>query len=71
MWNAPEDDGVSSMWMWFQYKYNNADEMRTIIMEWSYIYGYVSFGFGLLFLLGLIGFTWVTLCKIHSHPVSF
>jgi hypothetical protein len=38
--------------MWLQYNYNSVDRMRTRIMEWAYIYGYMSFGLGLLFLLG-------------------
>jgi hypothetical protein len=38
-------------------------------MEHVYIYGYVSFALGVLFLLGLIGFTWMALCRISDAPV--
>jgi hypothetical protein len=38
-------------------------------MEWSHIYGYISFGVGTLLLLSLIGFTWVALRKIRQRPV--
>jgi hypothetical protein len=37
-------------------------------MECVFIYGYVSFGLVVLFLIGLIVFTWVTLRKIHNVP---
>jgi hypothetical protein len=58
----------SSMWMWLQHKYKDVAKLRTKVMEWAYIYGYVSFGMGILFLLGLNGFTWVALRKIRQHP---
>jgi hypothetical protein len=37
-------------------------------MDLAYIHGYVSFGVVTLFLLGLIGFTWIALHKIRQHP---
>jgi hypothetical protein len=40
-------------------------------MKWTLIYGYVSFGMGTLFLVGLIGFTWVTLRKICNCPFQW
>jgi hypothetical protein len=49
-------------------EYKALSKLRTKIMDWSHIYGYVSFGLGLLFLLGLIGFTWVALRKIRGRP---
>jgi hypothetical protein len=45
-------------------EYKDTSKLRTKVMEWSYMYRYVSFGLGLLFLLGLIRFTWMALCKI-------
>jgi hypothetical protein len=45
-------------------EYKVLSQLRTRAMDWSYIYGYISFGLGLLFLLGLIGFTWMALRKI-------
>jgi hypothetical protein len=51
-------------------EYKDESKLRTKIMEWSYIYGYVSFELGLLFLLGLIRFTWMALSKIRGHPVQ-
>jgi hypothetical protein len=50
-------------------EYKVLSKLRTRAMDWSYIYGYISFGLGLLFLLGLIGFTWMALGKIRSRPV--
>jgi hypothetical protein len=50
-------------------EYKVLSKLRTRVMDWSYIYGYISFGLGLLFLLGLIGFTWMALRKIRSRPV--
>jgi hypothetical protein len=55
--------------MWLQSKYKGVSGSRTRTMEWSYIYGYVSFGLVLLLLLGLIGFTWMALRKIRGRPV--
>jgi uncharacterized membrane protein YqjE len=40
-----------------------------MIMEPSYIWGYMLFGLVLLVLLGLIGFTWWALRKIRGHLV--
>jgi hypothetical protein len=40
--------------------------MRITIMEHVFVYGYVSFAFGVLFLLGLIFFMWVALRKIRN-----
>jgi hypothetical protein len=45
-------------------EYKNVSKPRTMSMEPSYIWGYVSFGLVLLALLGLIGFTWWALRKI-------
>jgi hypothetical protein len=45
-------------------EYKVLSKLRTRAMDWSYIYGYISFGLGLPFLLGLIGFTWMALRKI-------
>jgi hypothetical protein len=50
-------------------KYKGVPKLRIRTMEWSYIYGYVSFGLVLLLLLGLIGFTWIALRKIRGRPV--
>jgi hypothetical protein len=52
----------------YKHKYKDVAKLRTKIMEWSYIYRYISFGVGLLFLLGLIRFTWVALRKICQCP---
>jgi hypothetical protein len=52
-------------------EYKDECKLRPKIMEWSSIYGYVSFGLGLLFLLGLIRFTWMALHKIQGHPVQW
>jgi hypothetical protein len=52
-----------------KFKYKVADKMRTMIIECVYIYRYVSFVLGILLLIGLILFTWVTLRKIWSTPV--
>jgi hypothetical protein len=57
----------SSVWVWLPHKYKGMDKVRTKAMKWTYIYGYASFGVGVLFLLGLIGFTWVALCKIRQR----
>jgi hypothetical protein len=51
----------SSMWRLGQIKYKGVDKKRIRTMECVYIYGYVFFAMGVLFLLGLIGFTWVAL----------
>jgi hypothetical protein len=57
------------MWIWLPHEYKGVGKMEIRVMNWSYIYGYVSFGLGVLFLLGLIGFTWVALHKIRQRPV--
>jgi hypothetical protein len=49
-------------------KYKGIDKMRTRIMEHMYVYGCVSFALGVLFLIGLILFTWVALWKIQNVP---
>jgi hypothetical protein len=54
----------SSMWSLGGVRYKDVDKLRTIIMEYIYIYGYVSFGLGVLFLIGLILFSWMALRKI-------
>jgi hypothetical protein len=59
----------SSMWSLGQIEHKGAPEKRTRTMERVYIYGYVSFALGVLFLLGLISFTWVALCQISNAPV--
>jgi hypothetical protein len=56
----------SSMWILGEVKYKGIDQMRTKIMECVNIYGYVSFALGVLFLIGLILFTWVALQKIWN-----
>jgi hypothetical protein len=48
----------SSVWSLGEVKYKGMDRMRTKIMEHIYIYGYAL---GVLFLIGLILFTWVDL----------
>jgi hypothetical protein len=53
---------------WKKYKYKGIDKMRTKIMEYVYIYGYMSFTLGVLFLIGLILFMWVALWKIWNVP---
>jgi hypothetical protein len=60
---APRADGVPCECE-LNHEYKDVSKLRTKVMEWSHIYGYVSFGLGLLFLLGLIRFTWVALRKI-------
>jgi hypothetical protein len=49
-----------------KYKYKGITKMRITIMEHVYIYKYVSFTLGVLFLIGLILFMWVVLQKIQS-----
>jgi hypothetical protein len=49
-------------------EYKGTDKGRTKAMEHVDIYGYVSFAVGVLFLLGLILFTWIALWKIHNVP---
>jgi hypothetical protein len=39
-------------------------------MEHVYLYGYVSFAMGVLFLLSLIGFTWVALRQISNASIQ-
>jgi hypothetical protein len=39
-------------------------------MERVYVYRYVSFALEVLFLLGLIGFTWVALRRIRNTPIQ-
>jgi hypothetical protein len=51
----------SFVWSLGRVEYKVMDKMRTKIMEHVYIYGYVSFTLGVLFLIGLILFTWVAL----------
>jgi hypothetical protein len=51
-----------------KYKYKGIIQRRMNIMEHVFIYGYVSFGLVVLFLMGLIVFTWVALRKIHNVP---
>jgi hypothetical protein len=48
-----------------KYKYKGSIRMR---MEHVFVYGYISFAFGVLFLLGLIFFMWVALRKIRNVP---
>jgi predicted FMN-binding regulatory protein PaiB len=50
-------------------KYKDMSKPRTMTMEPSYIWGYVSFGLLALALLGSIVFTWWALRKIWSRPV--
>jgi hypothetical protein len=56
----------SSVWSLEEVKYKGMDKMRTKIMEHVYIYGYVSFTLWVLFLIGLILFTWIALQKIQN-----
>jgi hypothetical protein len=51
------------------WEYQDPFEKRIRVMEHVYIYGYISFAMGVLFLLGLIGFMWVALRRIHGTPV--
>jgi hypothetical protein len=47
-----------------KYKYKGIIQKRMTIMECVFIYRYVSFSLVVLFLIGLIVFTWVALRKI-------
>jgi hypothetical protein len=58
----------SSMWSLRRIEYKSMNKTRTKIMECVYIYRYVSFALGVLFLIGLILFMWVALRKIRQHP---
>jgi hypothetical protein len=51
----------SSMWILVEVKYKGIDKLRTKVMERIYVYGYVSFTLEVLFLIGLILFSWVAL----------
>jgi hypothetical protein len=51
----------SFMWSLGDVRYKGVDKLRTIIMECVYIYGYISFGLRVLFLIGLILFSWMAL----------
>jgi hypothetical protein len=66
--SAPRSFGVSCGYK-KEDKYKVVSKPRTITMDPSYIWGYVSFGLVLLALLGLIGFTWWALRKIRSRSV--
>jgi hypothetical protein len=44
-------------------------KMRTKAMERVFIYGYISFAFGVLLLIGLVVFTWIALKKICCDSV--
>jgi hypothetical protein len=59
----------SFMWRLGQIEYKGAYEKRIRVIERVYIYGYISFAMGMLFLLSLIGFTWVALHRICHAPV--
>jgi hypothetical protein len=52
------------MWRLGQIKYKGTDKRRIETMEHVYIYRYVTFAMGVLFLLGLILFSWIALRKI-------
>jgi hypothetical protein len=54
----------SSVWRLGLIEYKEMDKRRVETMERVYIYGYVSFAMGVLFLLGLVLFTWMALQKI-------
>jgi hypothetical protein len=58
----------SFVWRLGQVEYKDTDKRRTKAMEHVYIYGYVSFAVGVLFLLGLILITWIALWKIRNVP---
>jgi hypothetical protein len=60
----------SSMWRLGQIEYKDIDRRTTKAMECVYIYGYICFAMGVLFLLGLILFTWIALRKIHNAPTQ-
>jgi hypothetical protein len=57
----------SSVWRLGQVKYKDTDKRRTKTMKCVYIYRYVSFAIGVLFLLGLILFIWIA-CKGNDWP---
>jgi hypothetical protein len=48
-----------------KFKYKVISKMKTRTMESVYISGYVSFGIGVLLLIGLIIFTWIALRKFQ------
>jgi hypothetical protein len=50
------------------FKYKVIDKMGTKVMERVFIYRYVSFVIGVLFLIGLILFSWIALRKIRGVP---
>jgi hypothetical protein len=66
---APRISGVPCGYE-LENEYKDVSKLRTKVMEWLYIYGYISFGLGLLFLLGLIRFTWMALRKIRGCLVQ-
>jgi hypothetical protein len=51
----------SFVWRLGSIEYKEMDKRRIGTIEYVYIYRYVSFTVGLLFLLGLILFTWMAL----------
>jgi hypothetical protein len=52
------------------WEYKDPFKKRIRVIEHVYISRYVSFALGVLFLLGLIGFTWVVLQWICGAPVQ-
>jgi hypothetical protein len=53
----------SSVWRLGRIEYKGEDKRRIGSMECVYMYGYIFFAMGVLFLLGLILFTWIALQK--------
>jgi hypothetical protein len=51
-----------------KYKYKGVTRVRITIMEHVFIYRYISFAFGILFIVGFILFMWVALRRIHNVP---
>jgi hypothetical protein len=57
----------SSVWILVEVKYKGVDNLRTKVMEHIYVYGYVSFALRVLFLIGLVLFSWFALRKIRQR----
>jgi hypothetical protein len=76
LWNLPEFNRAPWNIVEFRVEvrligeYKDPLKKRIRVIEHVYIYGYVSFAMGVLFLLGLIGFTWIALRRIHVVPAQ-
>jgi hypothetical protein len=50
------------------FEYKVIGKIGTKVMEHVFVWGYASFGIGILFLIGLILFSWFALHKIRQCP---